>query len=140
MDMKSFYSKLLSTSLRRHPHRNEPQIAVAIRWAAISSLFIFLALIAVGLINNNYRQAIVISIGILPILISILMTNRGMISFPIAILAVNMILLITWLATIGNGIYDMGVITYPVILIIAGVILREKVIAYLTGMIILCLG
>ena len=140
MNNKSVYKEPLSTSLRRHLHGNELQTASAISWAAISSLLIFLALIVVGLINNNDSQVLVISIGILPILISIWLIRRGMLSFPSSILAVNMILLITWLAATNHGIYDIGVIAYPVILIIAGLILREKIIAYLTAMIILCLG
>ena len=140
MNNKSVYKEPLSTSLRRHLHGNELQTASAISWAAISSLLIFLALIAVGLINNNDRQALVITIGILPIVVSIFLFRRGQISFPSVVLAVNMILLITYLTTTGNGIYDIGVIAYPVILIIAGLILRAKIIAYLAAMIILCLG
>jgi signal transduction histidine kinase len=140
MNNKSVYKEPLSTSLGRHLHGNELPTASAISWAAISSLLILLALIVVGLINNNDSQVLVISIGILPILISIWLIRRGMLSFPSSILAVNMILLITWLAATNHGIYDIGVIAYPVILIIAGLILREKIIAYLTAMIILCLG
>lgn len=116
------------------------QTASAISWAASSSFLIFLALIVVGLLNNNDSQVLVISIGILPILISIWLIRRGMIALPSSIMAVNMILLITWLATQGNGIYDIGVTAYPVILIIAGLILQRKIIAYLTVLIILCLG
>jgi signal transduction histidine kinase len=140
MNNKSVNKELLSMNLRRHVHGNDLQTAAAINWAAISSLLIFLVLIIVGLLSNNDLQVLAISIGILPILISIWLIRRGMISLPSSILAVNMILLITGLASVGNGIYDIGVTAYPVILIIAGLILQKKVIAYLTALIILCLA
>ena len=140
MNNKSVNKDPLSMNLRRHLRGNDLQTAAAINWAAISSLLIFLVLIVVGLLSNNDRQVLVISIGILPILISIWLIKRGMISLPSSILAVNMILLITWLASFGNGIYDIGVTAYPVILIVAGLILQRKIIAYLTMLIILCLG
>ena len=134
------YTEPISESLRRRPQGNESQIVVTLRWAAIASLFIFLTLIVVELITNKYRIALVISIGILPIIVSIFLIRRGQISFPSVVLAVNMILLITYLTTTGNGIYDIGILGYPAILIVAGLILRGRVVAFLAGMIILCLG
>lgn len=110
------------------------------RWVAISALFIFLTLIVFEILSNKYTEALVISIGILPILFSILLIRQGTISLPSAILAVTMILLVTYLGTFGQGLYDVGVIGFPVVLIVAGLILRDKVISYLTALIILALG
>jgi signal transduction histidine kinase len=53
---------------------------------------------------------------------------------------VTIILLITWLATLGQGLYDIGILGYPVILIVAGLVLRGRVIMYLAFFIILCIG
>src|SRR6185369_1554943 len=50
------------------------------------------------------------------------------------------ILLITCLSTLGNGVHDIGVLGYFVVLIVAGLILRGRVIMYLTFFIILCMG
>ena len=134
------YIELISESLRRHSQGKESQIVTTLRWAAIASLFIFLTLIVVELVKGNYRIALVISIGILPIIVSLFLMRRGQISFPSVVLAVNMILLITYLTTNGNGIYDIGILGYPAILIVTGLILRGRVVAFLAGMIILCLG
>ena len=80
------------------------------------------------------------SIGIVPILISINLLRRNAITVPSTILAVTIILLITWLATIGQGINDIGLLGYPVILIVAGLILRGRVILNLVILIIICTG
>jgi signal transduction histidine kinase len=50
------------------------------------------------------------------------------------------VFLVVWLASNGNGVYDAGVVAFPVILLIAGLIFKERFIAYLTGLIILCLA
>jgi len=140
MNEKPAYEEPISMTLRRRPHGNKEGIARTLRWVAISALFIFLTLIVFEILSNKYTEALVISIGILPILFSILLIRQGTISLPSAILAVTMILLITYLATFGQGLYDVGVIGFPVVLIVGGLILRDKVISYLTALIILALG
>jgi len=140
MRKRPAYKEPISTSLRKQPYVNEAQIIATLQWVAISSLFIFLTLLTVDLISGKYGEALVISIGVLPILVSILLLRRGLLSLPSAILSTDLILLLTWLGSIGRGIYDVGSIGYPVILILAGLILRGRVILYLSGLIILSLA
>ena len=134
------YTGPISLRLRRRQTGVDLQTTAALRWLSVVSLFIFLALLFIRLIQHNDTHAIILSIGILPILISMSLIQQGRISLPSAILAINLVLLVTALTTTGNGIYDSGVIAFPVILIVAGLILQERFIAYLSGLIILCLG
>ncbi len=99
-----------------------------------------MALLIAGIVEKDYLQVLILSIGSLPILITLLLIRQDRISLPSAILSVNLVLLVTWLCAHGYGVYDIGVIAFPAILIISGLILREKFIAYLTGLIILCFG
>ena len=140
MNKVPLYKEPLSTSLRPRLNKIDLQTLSALRWLAIVSLFIFLALLVVALLQHNDTQALVLAIGILPILIALLLIRQGRVSLPSALLAINFVLLVTWLASNGNGIYDAGVIAFPLILIVVGLILREKFIAYLTVLIILCVG
>jgi signal transduction histidine kinase len=126
--------------LRSQGQREQPQTISALRWLAIVSLFLFLALLMAGLVSNNTQQALVLAIGIVPILVSLLYIRQGKISLAGAILAINLIILITWLTTNGNGVYDAGIIAFPVVLLIASLIFTERFIAYLTVLIILCIG
>lgn len=130
----------ISVTLRRHPQGSKTEITSTIRWVAISTLFLFLVLIIAFLLNANYMVAETIAVGIIPILISIALLGQNAISVPSTILAVTIILLITRLATLGQGIYDIGVLGFPVILIVAGLVLRGTVIIYLSALIIVCVG
>ncbi len=134
------HKESLSNHMGRRLRGNEQQTAAALRWLAVVSLSIFLALLVSGLLQQNNTQVLILTIGILPILLSLWFITQGKISLPSAILAVNLVLFVTWLTANGNGIYDAGVVAFPVILIVAGLILREQFIAYLTGLILLCLG
>ncbi|MBI3153185.1 MAG: GHKL domain-containing protein [Chloroflexi bacterium] len=140
MPNKPVYNEPLSTLLRR-PHRgDEKQIMETLQWVARSSLLILFTFGIVKLIAGKFTETIIVLFGAIPILISIQYIKKGMVSRPSAILAVTTILLITYLATIGAGVYDVALIGYPVIMIVAGLILRGRVIPYMTGLIILCLG
>jgi signal transduction histidine kinase len=130
----------LSIILRRHPQGSKTEITSTVRWVALSTFFLFLALMIVYLLRGNYLNAGVITIGFIPILISITLLSNDAVSVPSTILAITIILLITCLATFGQGINDIGVLGFPVILIVAGLILRGRVIMYLTLLIIVCMG
>lgn len=140
MKKKPIYTGPVSISLRRRPHGNSAEILSTIYWVAMASLFLFLVLIITNLLNENYRDVLVIAIGLIPISSSIWFLRKNAISVPSTILAVTIILLITWLATFGEGIHDIGLLGFPVILIVAGLILRGRFILYLAILIILCLG
>lgn len=140
MDRISGIKESLSRMLKTQIHREQPETVAALRWLAVVSLFLFLTLLIVGLINNNSRQALILSLGILPILFSLVYIRQGNISLPGAVLSINLILIVGWLNTNGNGIFDAGVIAFPVILLVAGLIFQERFIAFLTGLIILLIG
>lgn len=75
----------------------------------------------------------------IPIVITVILLKQDFVSIPSTILSVTIILLFTYLATQGQGFYDIGVLGYPVILIVAGLFLRGRVIMYLAFLIIGCL-
>lgn len=140
MKKRPFYQEPLSTALRRHPQGNKTKITSTVRWVALASLFLFLTLIITFLLTGKYSSALVTAFGILPILVSIILLRKDAVTAPSTLLAVTIILLITWLATLGQGIHDIGLLGFPVILIVAGLILRGRVIMYLALFIILCMG
>lgn len=140
MSKKAAYKEPLSKLLRRHTYDNEEQIAEILRWVAFSSLFILLVLVFTELLKRRYSEALIILMGVLPIIISLVMIRKGMLLLPITILAVNITLLLTYIATTGYGIHGVSMMGLPVVLIITGLILRGRVIPYLASFIILCLA
>lgn len=129
-----------STSLRRYPQGDKTEIISTVQWVALASLFLFLSLTVVFLLSELYVDALILAIGIIPILVSIRLLKRNTVSVPSSILAMTIILLITGLATTGQGIHDIGILGFPVILIVAGLILRGRMILSLAILIIACLG
>jgi signal transduction histidine kinase len=134
------YKEPISTALRRHPGGEKEELINTIRWVGYSAIGIFLTLIVYFLLENDYLNVLAISIGLIPLLLSLALLKRDRVSIPSTILAVTIILMITWLATFGQGIHDIGILGYPVILIVAGLFLRGRVIMYLAFGIILCLA
>lgn len=140
MKNRPTYSEPLSTILRKHPYGDKEEIANTVRWVGYSALGIFLTLLVFNFLENKFHNVLAISVGVIPIIISLRFVKRDEISVPSTILAITIILLITWLATFGQGFYDIGILGFPVILIICGLIFRGRVIMYLTFLIIGCLS
>ena len=139
MQNKPTYKEPISSVLRRHPHGNKDEIANTIRWVGFSTVGIFLTLIIQYLLENSFKEVLIISLGLIPIIVSLAFLKRYSVAIPTTILSSTIILLITFLASSGQGIYDIGTLGYPVILIVAGLILRGRVIIYLAILIIGCL-
>lgn len=133
-------SEPLAKFLRSQSEENRAEIANTVRWVGFSSLGIFLALTFSYLLLRRYEDALVTSVGIIPIVISLTLMRRGALSMPSTVMATAIILIVTGLATLNQGVYDIGVLGYPVILIVAGLILKGRVIIYLTLLIIACMG
>ena len=140
MKDKPAYKEPLSTVLRRRPQDNKTEILNTVRWLGYASLGLFLALLIFDIFEDDYDSALAISIGIIPILISLIIIRKDAVSVPITILSVTIILLITWLATHDHGLYDVGVMGFPVILLVAGLVLRGRMIGYFSVLIIICLA
>ena len=78
--------------------------------------------------------------SVIPVLAALGLNYRDNTQAAGGTLAITLTILITVLATIGAGIYDVGVIAYPAILIIASLILRKNTTFYLTILIIICVA
>jgi signal transduction histidine kinase len=140
MNDRPAHKEPLSTALRRNPHGDKEEITRIVRWVGYSALGVCLALLMSNLLLGNYRSVVILSVAIVPMVIALFLLKRNAVSIPSTVLAVTIILLITCLATFGQGIYDIGILGFPVVLIMAGLILRGRVIMYLALLIIACMG
>ena len=82
----------------------------------------------------------IMALGIILILAALGLNHRNNTQAAGAFLAVSLTLLVTALATTGNGIYDIGVTAYPAILIIASLILGRNATSYLTLLVLFCVA
>ncbi|HKJ38913.1 MAG TPA: PAS domain S-box protein [Anaerolineales bacterium] len=107
------------------------------------SIFIFLGMGMVTIIQLNAgfkSDAVVIFLGMIPILTAVVFAYKQRLQVAATLIAISLTITITALATIGQGIYDIGTMSFPAILIIASLILKRNMVLYLAGVIILCNG
>ena len=109
----------------------------------------FIAMIALGfvfgaiiLIKSNTQGTAfgvtVIVFGSLPVLASTLLVHRQKFEWAAALLAVILMVVITVLATSSLGIHHISNFAFPVILVIASLVMRKRVMALITLVAIGC--
>jgi len=106
----------------------------------------FIALIALGLFagifivmsTNDVFAATSLGLGLLSTLACLILVRRQKIELAAVTLAIILIILITLNATHGLGIHHISIFAYPVVLIIASLIARKKLMIFLTVLTILC--
>jgi signal transduction histidine kinase/putative methionine-R-sulfoxide reductase with GAF domain len=93
--------------------------------------------LAVALIFDMPNTARTMMFALVALGGSFWLSGRGRVQPATMILLVAFILMITWLIWNGNGIHDIAVIAYPVILIIASLLCDRRSYLVITGLIIL---
>jgi len=86
------------------------------------------------------NETTVIAGTILSILTAMELNRRNHTEISGGIIALVLTIMLTIMATLGQGIHDIGIMAYPSILIIASLILRKEIIIYLTVLMIACNG
>ena len=105
-----------------------------------------LVLVSVSIISFFYirdglkNETIVMAGTILSILAAMELNRRNYTELSGGVIALVLTIMVTIMATIGQGIHDIGIMAYPSILIIASLVLRKEIIIYLTIIMIACNG
>ena len=106
----------------------------------------FLILLAIGVVfilqqsDGTSLESFVLLLGTIPVFAAIGLIHFGKIETAGGIIGTALTIMITVLATIGQGVYDIGTMAYPAILIIASLVLKKNTVVYLAGLTILCNG
>ncbi|MCB9112283.1 MAG: PAS domain S-box protein [Anaerolineales bacterium] len=104
---------------------------------------IFLGLMAGSIIQitaGDIKPAIFTALGEIPVLVSLFLVRNKKFEAVSTFLALFLILLITITATNDLGVHHISVIGYPVVLIIASLVVRKQIMNLLTGFAIICVG
>jgi hypothetical protein len=89
---------------------------------------------------NDIFGAMLIVIGMLPVLASIFFIRHQKFETAATFLAMALLTLITMVATKGLGIHHISVVGYPAILIVASLVIRKRMMIFLTLYNILCVA
>jgi PAS domain S-box-containing protein len=91
-------------------------------------------------LGGQKTEMLVMGINILPILAALELARINRTEAAGTIIAFMLTFMVTVLATIGQGINDIGVMALPAILLIASLILRREITISLTLFMIVCCG
>lgn len=128
------------SSYRTGPLTNQSTIKDALRWITILIL-VGQGIVMILFLNAGMmRQFYVLGGGMLPMLLALELNRREKTQLAGSLIAVSLTLLITFLATLSRGIYDVSTIAYPAILIMASLILRRNITIVLTIFVVICIG
>jgi len=90
------------------------------------------------ILSGNATDALFVAAGMIPIMVSLWLIKRESIELAGMVIAMSLTTMFTALATTGQGVYDIGTVAFPAILIISSLILKRNMVIYLTGFITLC--
>ena len=140
MSDKSFTRQAGRTALLSDFYGGIQEITKTFQLFIYFVLFGFIAGIFIVLSTNDLIAASIIIMGTLPLFICLLLVRRGKFESAGFLLASFLILMNTILATRGLGIHHISNFAYPLILIIASLIMSRWMMIYLTSFTILCIG
>jgi len=120
------------------PEASNPAIRVILLWITLLVLIVQGVVSILLLRDGNYQDSTILAISMTPTLVGLVLIYYKHIQLAGGIITSALTLTITIVATRGEGIYDIGTMAFPVILIIASLILKRNTIIYLTGFIIAC--
>ncbi len=108
----------------------------------------FIALLSAGMVagifivlsTNDTRAAILIALTLMPVLASIYFVRHKKFEITAAFLAIVLMTMITIVATQGLGVHHISVLGFPAILIVASLVVRKRVMGFLTAFNVLCVA
>ena len=116
------------------------------RITRIFNQFIIIIVVGFGagiifeLSKNNVFAALALGICLVPVLASLYFIRRKQFEITATFLAFVLLSLITIVSTQGNGIHQISVLAYPTVLIVASLVIRKKLMVFLTIYNIACVA
>ena len=119
---------------------NEQRVAVIFNWFLGLVLASLVAGVFILLSNRNDREAVITGVSTLPVLLAIHLVHRKKFEGAAALLALFMIILMTLLATLGQGVHNITILGFPAILIVASLVTRKRTMFLLTFFCLVCVS
>jgi PAS domain S-box-containing protein len=115
----------------------EDRIAGFLHLVTLSVMAITLLVVVVDALERIWSTGLILGAASLPFLLALWLNKHGKITLASYLVVFTMIFAVTWLLSVGQGIHDIGIIDYALVLIVASFLLKEKgVILTTCGMIV----
>ncbi|MBN2393956.1 MAG: PAS domain S-box protein [Anaerolineae bacterium] len=113
---------------------NKRRIARIVQGIAIALLLAFTITILVSILNYNWAAVMAMLVAAPPIAATFWLVRRGHVSTAVFMMATVLLVMITALSTLGQGIHDVANIAYPGILVVSSLILNRRAFMLLAGL------
>jgi PAS domain S-box-containing protein len=107
----------------------------ALIYLIFAGLVFFLIVV---LFNKNYFSALIITASFPLLLIAVYLIRLRQFEWTAVFLALLFMSLITIVSTLGLGIHQVSIVAFPAVLIIAGLVIRKRMMTFLTIYSIFC--
>jgi PAS domain S-box-containing protein len=107
------------------------------------TLWLTLGTLALGAVLSaaaGYRARVGTSLALLPVLLAVAFARRGRPRLATALLVATMLGLETWLLYVGWGLHDLALILYPVVVLVAGLLLDRRLFLAVVALSLASLG
>jgi len=123
--------RTLQTVYKTEEDRQSARILSTLIWASLSA---FLFALVAGLYFNDWKLIAALLAGGFPLMVSLVLVRIGHLRASSLLFVVSGIGTVTMLATVGQGIRDIALVTYPIIFIFAGLTLERKLFRLCVGL------
>ncbi|MBN2547587.1 MAG: PAS domain S-box protein [Anaerolineales bacterium] len=106
----------------------------------ITLLFASLVVAVITYISGNMSSAYALLGGGLVAVFSLWLTRRGMVRLASFLVLLMFLIMTTFVLFNGNGIHDISIIAYPVVILLGSLLVRQRSFFILTGLCILSAG
>ena len=122
------------------PDEEKDRLASILTVMLITLLFASLVVAAVTYIAGHTNSAYALLSGSLIALISLWFTRRGKVRLASFLVLLFFLIVTTFILFNGNGIHDISIIAYPVIILLGSLLVRRQSFIILTALCIISIG
>jgi hypothetical protein len=117
-------------------NEEDTRVARALHNIQISLLLMVLFVMPVGVLIHEIEPAIGLAVGLIVLLFTIWLNQRGHVQLSSLILVLLVLAVGNYLLVVGQGIHDIATPVYALVLIIAGLFLNRKLYFLILGLVI----
>ncbi len=124
------------------PRASPEEATYLARQLDVTLRMVFAALAAGGLVAAlaGFRTAWGVFAAIVPVAVALHLTRRGRLEAASLVLLPSMLALVTWLIHEGNGLQDITMLAYPVLVLIAGLLMPRRPFVVVVALALASLG
>jgi diguanylate cyclase (GGDEF)-like protein len=109
-----------------YPNEEDRRVVSILQKIIFGSFLAYVVVIGSGFYWGDWGLIIVTLVGCFSFVIPLLLLNRGNLRVATLVVLLFVIITVTFIATIGQGIHDIAIMSYPVIIVISSLLMKRR--------------